>query len=188
VPDLSDYDYIINLDDPNVAGVELVTSSDFDTLFSSAIVIYSSTTNKQSIANSTDYAGLSDATSAAAYHDRTIVVQGGQLESAALAGPAGAVYVNAKKGLAYYMRGPLVVKGTIKKKDHTTIPVARVRAGKRIKIANFAADIGDTHGAGLTFLISRTTYNDEKNTVSITCGLPDNLALYLARRSLMSDQ
>lgn len=185
-PTLTDYDYIIRLDEQQLTGVELVMSANLQDLYNNVYVTHRDSNDKTQWANYGDDAALNDATSAAKYLSRVKVISGGTSATLAGAGVFGRPYITQHKDLQYYMRGPLVVQGTIRQKNGTTIPVSHVRAGKRIKIENFISDIADLNSTGLTFLISATEYNDDDNSISITAGVPDDLAIYLARQSVMN--
>lgn len=63
------------------------------------------------------------------------------------------------------------------------MPVSMVRAGKRLRIANFTTEIGDILNGGLIFLISATDYDDNAGTNNLTCGVPFDAALQLAKLS-----
>lgn len=173
VPALSDYDYAVRIDEENISGIEIVTSSDLDTLFNRSFVTFIDDTGKKHWANLNDYAALDDSTSQAKYKQRTIIVDGGQAATRALAGPAGAVVIKRSKDLTYYMRNPLQLIGTIRRKDGASVPVSQIRAGKRIKIENFIGDVGDVAGSGLTFLISHTSYDDASGVMTVTAGVSD---------------
>ncbi len=62
--------------------------------------------------------------------------------------------------------------GWIRTKAGDTIPANKVQAGKRIRIENYLDDLS---GEGLTFVVSRTTYNDSTQTASLSIGIQDNL-------------
>lgn len=181
IPALTGYDYAVRLDEGNLSGVELVLSADLDTLYNDAYVTFTTPSGKANWASSTNYAGLTNAASITKYLSRTLIVSGEDADTAALAGPIGAVYITAKKNLAYYMRGPLQLSGLIRKSDGTSVPVSTVRAGKRIKIENFATDVGDVLSSGLTFLITSTSYDDNSGVLSVTANVSDNLSMQLAR-------
>ena len=72
------------------------------------------------------------------------------------------------------------VGGYIGAKSGQVVPSSQIRAGKRVKIENYLQDLS---GTGLTFLISMIECDDRSETVAISTGLPDNLAVFLARIS-----
>jgi hypothetical protein len=185
VPALSDYDYAVRLDEPIIAGVELVTSSEFTELYNDVYVVHTDGNDKTQWSNYTDDALLKDATSVTKYGDRVHIVGGGQSATRAGAGVFGRPYVQQRKDLQYYMRGPLQLTGTIRAADGSRVPVSQIRAGKRIKIENFINDVGDLADSGLTFLINGTEYDDDTGVLSVTTGVSDSLATYLARRGVM---
>lgn len=179
VPLLTDYDYAVRLDEGNLDGVELVLSAETDTLINRVFVKFTTPNNQEDWSNVLSYAGLSNADSQSKYYQRTLVVDGGEAATKALAGPVGAVYINNQSGLQYYVRNPLQLKGTIRTKGGRSVPVSHVRAGTRIKIENFVEDVGDITG-GLTFLISGTDYDDTTGVLSVYTSVPDDMARYLA--------
>jgi len=178
-PPLTDYDYIVSLSDQELSGVELVLSADFGELYNNIKVSYTDETGSLRLVTVDDDAGLSDTTSAAKYLVRSFQANAG-VSSQAGAIDYGKRVLKSKKDLQYYMRGPLQLTGTISRKDGTSVNVSSVRAGQRIRISDFSSDIGDVLGAGLTFLISRTEYDDDSGVMSITTGVSDDLAQYLA--------
>jgi hypothetical protein len=187
VPALSDYDYSVRLDSQALSGVELVLSSNFGELANSIFVRYRDDTGKINIVTSSDDAGLDDTTSQAKYLPRKYLADAGTSSSAGAIN-YGKMILKSKKDLIYYMRAPLQLTGTICAKSGNEVPVAQIRAGKRILIENISYDVGDTLGSGLTFLISRTEYDDASGVLSVTAGIPDDLAVYLARKALMDDR
>jgi hypothetical protein len=182
VPDLTDYEYAVRIDEENLEGIELVLSSDFDTLFNRSFVTFTDVTGKQTWAFYVDYAAMDNDASKTKYLQRTTIVPGGVAATAALAGRLGAVVIKVKKDPAYYMRGPLNLKGSIRKKDGSLWPVSLIRAGERIKIENASTEAGDILGAGLIILITGTEYDDEAETNSVTASVSDELAAYLAAK------
>ena len=94
----------------------------------------------------------------------------------------------ANKDAKYRVTAPIVVKGTIRTASGPEIPVCRVLAGQRVRIENFLGDVVGVSGAGLTSLITGTSYDPSNETVRLTLGVPDHLAVYLARRALLDDR
>jgi hypothetical protein len=186
-PVLTDYDYIVNLAESNISGFELVLSADYGEIYNEIFVRRTDEDGKMHIVTSGDDSGLRDDTSKTKYRQRVYRAEAGTSAQAG-AVDVGKQTLKAKKDLQYYVRQPLVMHDTILSKNGVRVPVAQVRAGRRIRIENFSTDAGDALGAGLTFLISRTEYNDDTNSISISCGTPDDLALYLARREVMNNR
>lgn len=179
-PTLTDYEYAVRVDEKNLAGLELVLSAGTDVLQNTVWVRHSNDSGKQQWSNQSDDAGLADSASATKYEGRTLIVDGKQASTTALGAQYGLPFVTKHKDLQYYMRGPLAIKGTIRTKAGVSVPVSQVRAGKRIRIENFATDVGDTVASGLTFLITHTDYDDETQTCQVTCGVPDDITTLTA--------
>jgi hypothetical protein len=186
-PVLTDYDYIVNLAESNISGFELVLSADYGEIYNEIFVRRTDEDGKMHIVTGIDDSGLGNSTSKTKYRQRVYRAEAGTSAQAG-AVDVGKQTLKAKKDLQYYVRQPLVMHDTILAKNGVRVPVAQVRAGRRIRIENFSTDAGDALGAGLTFLISRTEYNDDTNSISISCGTPDDLALYLARREVMNNR
>ncbi len=53
-----------------------------------------------------------------------------------------------------------------------------MRAGERLRIMNVLDDLS---GDGLTLLITGTKCNHAKRTVSLATGVPDDMAVFVAR-------
>jgi hypothetical protein len=187
-PTSSDYEYTVRLDEQAVDGLELVLSADLDTLYNDGRFTFTTPDGKQDWTNYL-YGSeplLLDSASAAKFYNRQITGDLGTAADKLLAVTRGIPYVQYQKDVAYYMRAPLSLVGTIRKKDGTPVPVSLIRAGQRIRIENFTADVSDDPGTGLTFLISRTEYDDDSGVITVTAGVSDDLANYLAKGALMA--
>lgn len=189
-PPITDYEYVVRLGDQNVSDIELVLSADPNELYNRLWVVGQDTAGKTQWVNDADDSRLISSTSRTAFLSRMEIVSTNQVFASLTAmADYGARFINANKDLKIYMRSPLVVSGTIRKKSGEEIPVSQVRGGQRIKIENFPLDVRAlTDSTDFVFLISRTEYNDTDQTVSISCGTPDDLAVYLARQQLMNDR
>lgn len=188
-PATTDYEYSVRLDDQNLSGLELVLSADPGELYNVVNVSYRDSNGKATWVHYGIDARLRDTDSRSKYLSRWEIIETDKaFDSYTAAADYGARFLNGNKNLKYYVRAPLRVSGTIQSKAGQQAPVSHVRAGQRLRIENFMLDVGDISGAGLTFLISRTEYDDETQSVSISCGLPDDLAVFLARQALMNDK
>ena len=78
---------------------------------------------------------------------------------------AGQRYLAHFKDRQWYMRRPVQVQGYLESKRRARVPVARVRAGERIKLLDFA-------GNEKIFVITHARYHAERDIVSITGGRP----------------
>jgi hypothetical protein len=85
-----------------------------------------------------------------------------------------------RKDAPWKASGEIPVTGYLRAAGGGKVPVSQVRAGQRLRIADF---LGDLSGTGLTFLITATQYSDADEVCSISTGRPDQLETYLARQS-----
>ena len=90
-------------------------------------------------------------------------------------------YLASNKDKHYYASRPIPVKGYITGKNGNPVPASQIRAGKRIQVANVLTDEVGVSGAGLTFTISGTRYDDASETCQIAAGVPDSMAVLIAR-------
>jgi len=176
-PVLTDYDYVIRIDEENLTGdFRLVASALPDVLLNWIFVQFRDSNGYNDWAFS-----AIDTASYGKYLGRWLIVNA---PSGITTGPGADAYgytiLNARKNLMSYISGPITVKGALRGKSGGPIPVSQVRAGKRIKIENFLTDFGDVTGTGFTFLISQTEYNDADETVQLTVGRPDGADLTMA--------
>jgi len=178
-PVLTDYDYAVRLDDPLLdGGLEIV--KDFDGIRNWVVVKYRSERGVDTYITPDDDANLTDATSVAAYGHREIVIDAGQVSSTIAANYARR-YLAAYKDPRFYVSGAVTVKGWINAKNGQRIPASEIKAGKRLRVMNFLSDEAGVSGAGMTWHITRTQYNDAAQTCSISTGVPDDLAVFIAR-------
>lgn len=178
-PALTDYDYVVTLGEGTLQSLSIAQTP----IYNDIIVTYTDANGVTQWVTSADNSNLTDATSVAAYGTRQAVLQSGNstLKASAVAVNLGRRYLAANKDPHFYVNGSIPVTGFILGKYGNPVPTSEVLAGKRLKIANFLNDEVGASGAGLTFIISHTAYDDASETVSIDCGVPDNLAIILAR-------
>jgi hypothetical protein len=178
-PALTDYDYAVRLDDPLLDGaLEIV--KDFDGIRNWIVVRYRSETGADTYITPDDDANLTDATSVAAYGHREIVLDAGQVSST-IATNYARRYLAAYKDPRFYVSGAVTVRGWINAKNGQRIPASEIKAGKRLRVLNFLADESGVSGAGMTWHVTRTQYNDAGQTCAISTGVPDDLAVFIAR-------
>jgi hypothetical protein len=175
-PALSDYDYAVTLGPGTLQNISLAQTP----VYNDIIVSYTDANGITQWLTSADDAGLTDATSTAAYGTIQTALGVGQVSST-VAANLGKRFLAANKDVHFYASGSIPVQGYIIAKNNNPVPASEVRAGKRIKILNFLSDEVGVSGGGLTFLISHTAYDDASETVQIDCSVPDNLAVLLAR-------
>ncbi len=187
-PTLTDTDYALRLDESNVSGAFEIKRAVIGSVFNFIIVKYrDEVNNKNLIITPDDDATLKDQSSIDLYGEQHLVLDAGTASQTTALNYAKRVLA-ANKDAKYRVTAPIVVSGTIRTQPGFEIPVCRVRAGQRVKIENFISDEVGIAGAGLTFLITGTEYDPEAETVSISTGVPDQLAVYLARRALLDDR
>lgn len=175
-PAPDDYDYAIRLDERNlIPPLELVYQSSAVSNYVS--VQYTDPTGAELIITPDDDSSLSDLTDYAGRLDE--VVRLGAATSTSATSFARRLLAK-KKAPGFYVRGPITIAGYIRTKQRTRVPVSVIRAGERIKIENFIS--GD-----LIFLITATRHSDA-GTVSISTGVPDDLAVFLAQKDLIDDR
>lgn len=181
-PGLDDYEYAVRLDDPNVVPpLEII--QDNDGIYNYIIVRYRDELNNRDVyITPEDNSALTDNDSVTAYGFHSFRYDVG-LATAANALGLGRRLLASRKDPRFYAAGPLTVRGYIRGKNGNPVPASLIRAGQRVRIENFLTDEVGESGAGLTFLITATTYNDTDETCSIACGQPDNLAVLLAQMS-----
>jgi len=176
-PVLSDYDYAFRIDSPSLlGGGRLVASAFPDALKTFIMVTFRNERGKERW----NYAR--DTAAGDKYIERTQVVSAkGGVTDYTSAGVYASAILNQTKKLQYFMDGPLTITGYIENRAGTRVPVSQIQAGKRLKLLSFIADFGDeTAGSGFTFLVQRTEYNDENESVSLTLGKPADLSAVIA--------
>lgn len=185
-PALTDYDYAIRLDEENVQPpINIVR--DFGDIVNWVTVRYrDALNNRDVILTPNDDANLKDTASITAYGERHLrsPIDVGQA-SATTATNIARRYLAAWKDPKYYISGPIKVVGYIRAKSGQEVPSSQIRAGKRLKIENYLQDLS---GTGLTVLITGTNYSDYDESCSIMTGVPDNLSVFEAQRSLLDDR
>jgi len=184
-PALSDYDYAIRIDEQNVTGNFRVIW-DFDSIVNWVIVKYRDEEGITRYVTPDDDASLTDTTSTGAWGTRMNerpLNAGSTTQANAIA--YGVRYLAYYKNPLFNVSGPISVTGTIRTKSSGLLPVCRARAGKRLKIENWLEDLAQVSGAGLTFIVTRTRYNPDTETVDIYTGSkPDDLSIWLAQQEL----
>lgn len=179
-PALSDYDYAVRLDDPNVSGELRLNKT---AVYNWIVVTYTNDLGQTVRVTPDDDANLTDATSASetSGYGRREYVLATRFASQTAAVTAGRRFLAQHKDEHLYVSGPVTVTGYIRAKSGQPVPASLIRAGKRVKIENFLSDEVGVSGAGVTAIISATTYTDAAETCSISFGVPDDLAVLLAR-------
>jgi hypothetical protein len=184
-PDLSSHEYVIDAGDPALEA-PLTIARDVSGVVNYVCVRYLDALGRENIVTPDDDATLRDDTSISLYGrrepDSDLSIGTG---SSALAIRAGRAYIANKKDPRPYVSGPIRVYGAIKNADGGKTPVSEIRAGERIRLANVADDVFNQAGVGATFVITEIEYVDDDQSATISCGLPDSLATFLAAMSLV---
>ena len=177
-PLLTDYDYVVRIDEQNfLGGGRLVASASPDTLKTWILVVFRDDRGREQWDFTARDTVLRDK-----YFERALVVRAGSgVTTLAAAAAYGNTILNQLKKLQYYVDGALRFVGYIRDKSGQEIPVSQIQSGKRLRIESFLADYGDeTAGSGFTFLINKSDYEDTNETVSLTLGRPLDLAAVIA--------
>ena len=178
-PALTDYDYVLSIDEEVLAGgFDLVASAMPEDVLKRVIVKFKNPRGLE------DWS-YADKTISTNYLSRHAVVTADNSVTTLIGASALAeTIIASRQNLSYRIGTPITIKGFVRAKTGEHVPASWVRAGKRIKIENFLGDFGDeATGTGFTFLISQTEYNDENETNRLTLGKPDSVALDMAKAS-----
>lgn len=178
-PALTDYDYEVRVSDPNIEGDFKVVKDSAD-VYNWIVLVYRDGNGREIRVTPDDDANLKDTTSITEYGQREYVIDAGQA-TATTAKNWARRFLAAAKDAKFYVSGPITVKGYIKGNAGNLVPAANIRAGQRVKIVNFLTDEVGVTGAGLTFHITQMSYDDASQTARLSTGVPDNLAVFLAR-------
>jgi hypothetical protein len=180
-PALTDYDYAIRLD-----GEELSTFAATQDVTQVINYVYAWYRNKQGyplLLTPDDNAMLKNDASIALYGRREAVIEVNTTHSGSAAYYGGRLIVS-RRDAPWRVSGEIPVRGAIRGKGGQVVPASAIRAGQRVKVENY---LNDLSGAGLTFLITGTSYDDATQTCRLSVGVPVNLDVMLAQqRSLVS--
>ncbi|MBU0495674.1 MAG: hypothetical protein KKA73_13190 [Chloroflexi bacterium] len=165
--DISDYDYLVRLADLE----EFTSDPSLDQLYNYIIVEYRDEQGRPAWLTPTDAATLTDATSVATYGQRDYVLRVDS-ESATTAQYLGERYLARHKDPVYKVC--MTLDWEIPDKRGVLQPACRVRAGERIRVANYLD--------GTTFFIAATEYNAATGRLVLTPDAPpDDAAVLLAQ-------
>ncbi len=138
------------------------------------------TTIQETILTPEDEPSLQDADSIAFYGTIQVPLDAGVC-SQTMAIQYAQRYLDSNRWAKCYVSNPVAVKGYIRGAHNERVPAEKIRAGMRLKVENYLTDEVMEPGAGLTFLITQTTYNGDSDTCQITTGMADNAAVWLAQ-------
>lgn len=179
-PLVTGYDYAVRIDEENVQP-PLTIVKDADGVYNWIVIRYTDLLDNRNVyLTPDDQSTLTDSTSVSTYGRRATVIDAGQCTSTTALN-IGRRYLASNKDAKFYASGPVTVKGYVRGSSGQPIPAANITAGKRLKIENFLTDQVGVTGAGLTFIISKSDYNDDDQTNAMTCGIPDDMSVFLAQ-------
>lgn len=159
-PALTDYDYIVQVGkdiDPPLSIVH-----DFGIIRNWIVIQYIDSRGFTQYVSPDDDANLKDTTSITDYGQLDAVINVGEATTA-IATNFGRRFLSRYKDPEWTTLSPISIPIGIRTKDGSIIPSSQIRAGKRIKIANYL-------DPNLTFLISGTNYDDDTETTQVTAG------------------
>lgn len=188
-PVLTDYEYEISLSAPNLTG-GLNVVRDYGAIANWLVVTYQDLQGVSRVLTPDDDANLKDDDSISRFGKRQLSqpLSLGQLSQTAAVQYCRR-YLAAAKDPQVYVSGAIRLAGYVNGKSGSRVPTSHVQAGQRAKIVDFVSDVIDVAGAGLTAVITFAEYTDDNGgTVSLSFGVPDNLAIMLARARLVTAQ
>lgn len=157
--DTSDYEYIIDVNDPMLTGFQL--EKDTSQIYNYVIVQYVNEQGLTKWRTPTDTAGLKDQTSIDTYYRREYVLKIGKATSND-ADNLGQQFLTFHKNPKY--TGSAQLRGTIQTKSGLRVSVSGVKAGERVYLADIAT----------TIQIRQTQYDAETDTLTIYPNPPIN--------------
>lgn len=172
-PALTDYDYVLSFADDNLpegASVEL----DYGDIRNWIIVRYTDAEGRTQYLTPDDNSALKDTTSIDVWGQRDYVYDIGQATST-IALNNGRRMLAAYKDPRWVMNTPIAISEFIRAKGGEEVPASLVKAGKRVKIMDYASAID---GIEPVFLISATNYDDASEIVQIASGPVDELVMH----------
>lgn len=179
-PDLTDYEYVLSVDDTNIVAPVIVAQS-WDRVRNWIVVQYIDQAGKLTIVTPDDDSSLADTDSIARYGKRVKVLDIGQSYSAAAIN-YGRRYLLRWRYSQVELPQSVSVRGYIMSKNGVPVPASEIEAGKRVLLRNFIGNLSSGVGSRQSvFLITRTSYDDTTETCRITAGKPDSVDVLLAQ-------
>lgn len=178
-PSLTDYDYQVTLGDENLKP-PFSLNIDIGPMGNYIIVKYTDENGFQQEITPTDSATLTDSTSVSDYDRRTLTFDAGEV-SYAIALSLGQRILATAKIPSAYVSGPLRVQGYLRSKQGNREPASLVTAGNRIRITSFLEDVMDTSNAGMTAIITGTTYDPSTQILDMELSTPDDISIMMAQ-------
>ena len=175
-PALTDYEYALRVDDAILQGLELRKTEVWNWI----VVSYRDGEGRTQWLTPDDDANLKDATSVTTYGQREKTINS-SFTSSTVATNFARRFLASNKDEKFYVSGGIPVIGYLRGKQGQVIPASQLRAGKRVKIENYLTDEVGVSAAGLTFIVTRTSYQDASETAALECGVSDDLSILLAQ-------
>jgi len=173
-PDTDDWEYEMRLGEL----AEFQDDLSDDELYNYVIVRYLDENGRSTFLTPEDDGSLTDAASIASYGQRDYVLDIDHAD-ATIAAYAGARFLAYHKDPLHKARFSL--RGRIRGKNGMWWDASTVRAGKRVKIVDYAA--AGAVGAGTVFVIRHTAYDAETAMLALSPDLPeDSLEVFFAQR------
>lgn len=182
-PALTDYDYAVRLNDPNLVA-PFEAEPNVTDVRNWIAVQYRTAEGRPVWITPDDDANLTNAASRTAYGRREEWLTL-QTESSTTATQYGRRFLAARKDVQWTLTGGISVVGYIRGKAGQLIPASEIQAGKRVRIENY---LNDLNGTGLTMLITATDYDDTSQVCTISAGQPNSLETWLARTMKQIDR
>ena len=171
------------MEEENISG-DIKIARDFSQIFNWISVEYDDIDEERTIIiNPNDDATLLNQDSIDEWGQRSLPLVIGKA-SATMATNIGVTALAASKDPSIYVKGPVTVKGYIRGVGNDETPCSHISSGERVKFENFLTDLVGVEAAGLTAIITSTSYNDATETTQMTFGVPDNLSVFLAQLDL----
>jgi hypothetical protein len=164
-PALTDYDYEMSLAEALAGGAEMLKT----VVYNQVIAAFTDARGRPNALSYSEDGNLTDTASVTKYGARQYILPD-QFVSETAASKAGRRYIAGHKDEHILITSPIRVTGAVRGKHGVMVPAANVYAGQRIRITDVLVDEVGIAGAGLTFLITHTHYDDPTQTVEISCG------------------
>lgn len=164
-PTLDDFEYRLSWLDENRSGGSMAQS----TLDVANYIWVEYTTERgfRAIVSPADNAALTNSTSVSnnpwGQIDRSVSLDAETTEEQAV--KWGARYLSRFQNLQWTVKTPVRVTDYLQSKFKRRIPAAQVRAGQRVKLVDFAEE-------DQIFIITHTSYNDERRQLTFSAGIP----------------
>jgi hypothetical protein len=179
-PALTDYDYAVRVDESNVAG-DIRISRDYSEIHNWIILIYKDQEGNEHHVYPDDDSSLKDQTSIDTYGQKEHVLTLDFGSDQTIAISFGKRWLAQHKDPQWRLDDPIRVRGYIRGKAGNPVAASEIQSGKRVRIENFIPDLS---GTGLTFIVTETQYNDDKEECEIRVGSPNRLLTLLAQQHL----